>query len=60
MRAEQNMTQTITQTAIESAKAALITNRNADNPVNTASPVQVMLRTEGPALKPPTFGWKAT
>ena len=54
------MKQAITQTVIDSAKAALIAIRDVDNPVNTPSPVQVMPRTEGPTLKPPTLGWKAT
>ena len=55
MRAKQNMTQANTQ----AAKAAIMAAKEAQNPVNIARTVQVMLRTDGPALQQPTFDAKA-
>ena len=38
--------QTITQATIEAAKEALLTVREADNPVNSARPVHAVPRTD--------------
>ena len=51
MAVEQNMTQAFTQAVIETAKAVIMTVREADNPLNTAKCVQVMLNQQ-------TFDWK--
>ena len=58
MAAEQIMMQTITQAAIKAAKAAIMTIKETENPVNAARYMQVMLRTGGPVLKQPNIDWK--
>ena len=55
MEAEQNMTQVITQTAIEATKAVIMAVRRGDNSVNSARPVQAIPKT----LKHTPFDWKA-
>ena len=58
MAAEQNITQTVTQAATEVAKAAIMTVREVENPVNAVISVKVMPRTVGPVLKQLTSDWK--
>ena len=58
MAAEQSMTQTITQAAIKTAKAAIIAIREADIPFNNNRLVHTVPRSGSPALKQPTFDWK--
>ena len=55
MAAEQSMTQAITQAATEAVKATIMAVKEAENPVNATRSVQLMPRTDDPALKQPTF-----
>ena len=54
------MMQTMTQSAMEAAtKAAIAAVKEVENTVNAARSIQVMYRSDGPALKQPKFDWKA-
>ena len=47
------------QATTEASKAAIIAVREAGNPVNSAKPVHTKPRSDCPALRQPTFDWKA-
>ena len=59
MAAKQSMMQVITYATIKAAKAAVMAIKEVEQLVNAARLLQVMLRTGHPALKLPTFDWKA-
>ena len=52
------MTQAITQTVAGAAKATMVV-REAEGPTKSRRPVHAVSRSSGPALKQPTFNWKA-
>ena len=52
------MMQVITQAATDTAKAAIMAVREAENPVNAARSVQLMPRTSSPTLKQSKFNLK--
>ena len=51
MSTEQNMIQLVVQAAIEAAKSAIMAVREADNLVNSARPILIMLRSSCPVLR---------
>ena len=53
------MTQTITETAVEATKAAIMVYRESDSLVNYTSSIHSIPRLGGPPLRQPTFDWKA-
>ena len=59
MASDQNMTQAITKTAIEAAKAAIMAVGEAEVSAKSRRPAHAVLRASGPALKKLTFEWKA-
>ena len=54
------MTQTTMQATTEATKATIMAVREADKLVNNARPIYTTPTLGGPALKQPTFYWKAT
>ena len=52
---EYNMTQTITQTAMEATKAEILFVREAEGPTKTKRSEHIALRANRPSLKWPTF-----
>ena len=59
MAAEQTLTQAVMQIAIEVAKAAIMSVREADNLFNNARPIHSTPRLGGSVLRQPTFDWEA-
>ena len=59
MTPEQSMTLATAQTATEVDKAAIMTVKEVENPVNAGISVEVMPRTGSTALKHQTFDWKS-
>ena len=55
MAAEQSMTEAIMQAAIEGAKVAILTDREANNPINNARPIYAAPRLGDPTVKEPIF-----
>ena len=58
MASDQSMTQAITQAAIEATKVAIMAVREVEGPIESR-PVHVVPRKRWPALRQPTFDWKA-
>ena len=58
MASEQSMTQAITPAAIEAAKAAIMTFREAQTQIDDARLIQTAPRMGTPTLKQPMFNWK--
>ena len=56
MAAKQSMIQVITQADME---VVIMVVKGAENPVNAPRSVHKSPRPDGPALKQPTFSWKA-
>ena len=59
MESEQSNAQTIMQAVFEPAKAATMAVREAEDPTKSRRPVHEVPRTNGSALRKPTFNWKA-
>ena len=56
----QSIFQVIMKGVIEATKAAVIAVREADNPVTNARQIHTTPKSSSPALREPTFDWKAT